>query len=265
MRTRTAYVLACLTVLACAAVISGGRPLMIVGGLPLALLLPGTALSALLFRQPRRLIPIERIMLIPLLSLATLVLGGMLAWVAGAPLHRVTWLVLTAGVTLAALAAVMVRELRTPRVPAPRSEDDATPDGPSEPEPMDRRRRLLHQVVPAALAVLLLAGATWLSLASSIRSHHVAVTTLSVVPPGAADSSGERSVLVSATGLAAGDAYRLVVTTAKGTGGTSVTVSADHSGLWTSTLRLPGDDRLTLGLYRTGETAALRTVIIAIG
>jgi hypothetical protein len=90
------------------------------------------------------------------------------------------------------------------------------------------------------------------------------VTTLWVVPPGTADSSGKRSVQVNATGLTGGSgAYKLVVTTAKGTGDTSVAVTADGDGLWTSTLRLPGDDRLTLGLYRTGATTALRTVIIA--
>jgi hypothetical protein len=114
------------------------------------------------------------------------------------------------------------------------------------------------------LTALMLAGASWLSLASSIRSHHVTVTTLSVVPPGKSDLTGQRNVRISATGLTAGTAaYRLVVTTATGTGGTDVAVTADRKGLWTSTLRLPGYDRLTLDLYRTGAAAALRTVIIA--
>jgi hypothetical protein len=287
MRTRTAYVLAALTVLAGAAVLSGVRPLTVLGGLPLALVLPGAALSALLFRQPTRLVALERIMLIPLLSLATVVLGGLLVWAARAPLHRATWLALSAGVTLAGLAAVVVRGRHDPAVPAERSGSGpaavrgrvrlpttADPmlilpvfldrEGLFEPEPMDRRRRLLRQILPGALSVLLLAGAAWLSLATSVSSHHVTVTTLSVVPPAAADSSGERTVQVDATGLTGGtDAYQLVVTTAKGTGGTTMAVTADENGVWTSTLRLPADDRLTLGLYRAGATAALRTVIIA--
>lgn len=331
MKPRTAYLLAGLTVLAGAAVLSGLRPLMILGGLPLGLLLPGAALSTLLFGRRERLAPIERIMLIPVLSLGTLVLGGLLVFLAGAPLHRVTWLALSAGVTLAGLTAVVLREHKTPAgraassssaaasvrepvrppttddttpildppttddttpIPDPPTTGDTTPileppttndttlildppttggttpildrDGRFDPEAMDLRRRLLRQVLPAGLAVLMLAGAVTLSLVSSIRTHHVTVTTLSVVPPGAADSSGKRNVQVNATGLIGGSgAYKLVVTTAKGTGGTSVAVTADGDGLWTSTLRLPSDDRLTLGLYRTGATTALRTVIIA--
>jgi hypothetical protein len=240
------------------------------------------ALTALLFRRPERLVAIERVMLVPVLSLGTLVLGGLLAWAARAPLHRVTWLALSAGVTLAGLAAVRLRDRRTPaersasgpsgvrvRTRLPTSGDSALilpvfldREGLFEPEPMNRRRRLLRQVVPAVLAVLMLAGAGWLSLASSIRTHHVTVTTLSVVPPGAVDSSGDRSVQVNATGLTSGTgAYTLLVTS--GTTSERTTVTADEHGLWNSTLQLPGDERLTLALYRAGETTALRTVIVA--
>jgi hypothetical protein len=249
VRPRTAYLLAGLTVLAGDAALSGFRPLAIAGGLPLALILPGLALSTLLFRDRARLVAAERIMLVPALSLGTLVLGGLLAWALGAPLHRATWLVVTGGVTLAALAAVVVRELRTPSGPDPVR-------GP-------RRPRLLGSVVPAVLAVLLLAGAVTLSLVSSIRSQDVRVTTLSVVPPGAGDAAGDRDVQVSASGLAGGGRYTLRVTVANGTATTPTTVTADARGAWSATLRLPADQRLTLALYRAGEAAALRTVILA--
>jgi hypothetical protein len=282
VRRRTAYLLAGATLVAGAFALSGIRVLTVAGGLPLALVLPGLALSALLFRRPGRLVTIERIMLVPSLSLGTLILGGLLAWVVRAPLHRVTWLALSAGVTLAALAAVV---LKTPAVPAERSGSGPpgvrggrsrlpTPAEPTlilpvfldreglfEPEPMNRRRRLLKQVVPAALAVAVLAGAAWLSLATSIDSHRVTVTTLSVVPPGAVDSSGDRSIQVNATGLSSGSTYALQVTSTSEN--TRTTVTADDDGRWTSTLRRPGDERLTLALYRAGETIPVRTVIIA--
>lgn len=281
MRRRTAYLLAGATLVAGALVLSGIRGLMVVGGLPLALVLPGLALSALMFRRPGRLILIERIMLVPSLSLGTLILGGLLAWAVRAPLHRVTWLALSAGVTLAALAATV---LKTPAVPAERSGSGASGvrpgrsrlptsadstlilpvfldrEGLFEPEPMNRKRRLLKQVLPATLAVLILAGAAWLSLATSLSSHRLTVTTLSVVPPPAPDSTGNRSIQVNATGLNSGT-YTLQVTSTAGTTRTSVT--PDRAGLWTSTLSLPGDERLTLALYRAGETTALRTVIVA--
>jgi hypothetical protein len=289
VKRRTAYLVAGATLVAAAAVLSGIRVLMVAGGLPLGLVLPGLALSALLFRRPDRLVTIERIMLVPALSLGTLILGGLFAWAVRAPLHRVTWLALSAGVTLAALAAVV---LRTPAVPASaaagvrgsRSRPHTTADsalvqpvhldgeglfepghldreGRFEPEPTTRRRRLLKHVLPACLAVAMLAGATWLSLATSISSHEVTVTTLSVVPPGAVDSSGDRSIQVNATGLSPRSAYALQVTSTSEN--TRTTVTADENGLWTSTLRLPGDERLTLALYRAGSTTALRTVIVA--
>jgi hypothetical protein len=265
---RTTYLLAGATLVAGACVLSGLRILMVVGGLPLGLVLPGLALSALLFHRPGRRVMIERVMLVPALSLGTLILGGLLAWAVRAPLHRVTWVALAGGVTLAAL-------FTTPAVPAERSGSGPSGvrararlilpvfldrEGLFEPEPMDRRRRLLRHVLPAVLAVLLLAGAGWLSLATSIRTHKTTVTTLSVVPPGAADASGGRSIRVNATGLSS-SAYTLKVTSTSSN--TSTAVAADENGRWTSTLRLPADERLTLALYQAGDSIPMRTVIIA--
>jgi hypothetical protein len=244
---RTAYLLAGATLVAAACVLSGIRVLMVAGGLPLGLVLPGLALSALLFRRPGRLVTIERVMLVPALSLGVLILGGLLAWAARAPLHRVTWLALSAVVTLAALTGVSrttpaapaerpgsgppgVRGRSRPPTPAGSALALAVPvdrEGRFEPEPMDRRRRLLKQVLPGAVAVLLLTGAGWLSLTTSIRSHQVTVTTLSVVPPGPADSSGDRTIKVNATGLSPG-AYTLQVTSASTITRTAVT--ADENG-----------------------------------
>jgi hypothetical protein len=275
---RTTYVLAGATLVAGAFVLTGFRPLMVAGGLPLALVLPGLALTAALFPRPDRLVAVERVLLVPALSLGTLVLGGLFAWAVRAPLHRPTWVALSVAVTLAAL-------LRTAWVPAERSGSGLagvrggrsrlpTPadstlvlpvfldrEGLFEPEPTSRRRRVLGQALPAALAVLMLAGAAWLSLATSIRTHQVTVTTLSVVPPGPADASGTRTVKVNATGLSTSAAYTLQVTSP--TANTTTAVAADENGLWTSTLQLPGDERLTLALYRAGEATPMRTVIIA--
>jgi hypothetical protein len=86
------------------------------------------------------------------------------------------------------------------------------------------------------------------------------VTTLSVVPPTAPDSAGNRNIQVNATGLSPGT-YPLEVTSTAGT--TRTPVTADTHGLWTSTLTRPGNERLTLALFRAGETTALRTVIVA--
>jgi hypothetical protein len=127
---------------------------------------------------------------------------------------------------------------------------------------VDRRSRLVRLVLPVTLAVLMLAGAAALSLVTSIRSHQVTVTTLSVVPPGPPDASGDREIQINATGLSPGaDTYTLQVTST--TLDTRTGVTAGDDGRWSSTLRLPGDERLTLALYRTGEPLPMRTVIVA--
>jgi hypothetical protein len=284
VRTRTAYVLAGLTVLALAAVLSGVRPLTVAGGLPLALMLPGAALTAVLFRDPGRLAGVERVVLVPALGLGTLIAGGLLLWVVRVPLHRPAWALLCAGVTLAGLAAVVVRDRRRPvagpasaapgvrgRVRLPTGADATLVlpvfldrEGLFEPAPPDRRARLVRRVLPAVLAALALAGAVTVSLVTSIAAHDDRVTTLSVVPPGAADAGGRREVRVSATGLVAGaEAYTLVVTTPAGTQDTRTAVTPDEDGRWDRLLNLPAGQRLTVGLYRAGETTALRTVILA--
>jgi hypothetical protein len=271
---RTAYLLAAATVVAGALVLSGVTALMVIGGLPLGLLLPGLALTALLFGRPGHLLAIERIMLVPALSLGTLILGGLLAWLVRAPLHRLTWLAVSGTVTLAGL---LLCAAKAPAAPA------AGPSGVRggrshlpvfqdrfEPERLTTRGRLLKQALPAVLAVAMLAGAAWLSVGTSLQTHRVTVTTLSVVPPGAADSTGTRAVQVNATGLATGTAYTLQVTSPSASSAssasftnTSTALTADENGLWTSTLHLPGDERLTLALYRAGDSVPMRTVIIA--
>ncbi|RZU48393.1 uncharacterized protein DUF1616 [Krasilnikovia cinnamomea] len=102
MKPKLAILLAVVTVAAAAAVLFGSQPLMIAGGVLLALLLPGAALTGALLRG-RDLSGVERTVLTSALSLGVLILGGLVIHVLGFSLGRTSWTVATAGVTLVAL------------------------------------------------------------------------------------------------------------------------------------------------------------------
>jgi hypothetical protein len=273
-----AAVLAALTVAAGAGVLTGPAALRVAGGLLIAFVLPGLALTTALFRDRIALTAVERIMLIPALSLATLVLGGLAAWGLGQPLRRETWLAVGGVVTLVALATTVIwpvalPERRTGRVKLP-TPGDATLILPvfrdRETVAVSRWRRLLparpqHTVLPLMLAVALLGGAGWFSVWTSASTHDVTVTALSAEPPSPANTLGERSVAVTATGLAAGNgAYDLVVTS-RAAETSRQELTADPRGRWSGVVTVPAGERTTIALYRLGDTTPFRTIIVAAG
>lgn len=303
------------TVSCAAAVLAGPAPLAVAGGLLLAFVLPGLALSAIIFRN-RTLSPVERTVLAPALSLAVLVTGGLLLYVAGFALNRTSWTLAVAGATLLALALKAVPDRvwqgeesefeyeyveagelpdrertpssvgaetvriqlggdmptetiaavrdRPPAAPAPRVPPG--PFAPWSPEQRVRRGQLARQLLPMVLVLAVLAGAGYLSFLSSDESYDVTVTTLSAEPPGPIGVSGDRVVEVTAAGLVAGDGpYTVAVTDPAGARLVERAVAVDADGTWTAALTLPSARRLTVGLFRAGDTTAYRTLVIAAG
>jgi hypothetical protein len=108
-RLTTPMLVGVVTVVSTAAVLIGPAPLPVAGGLLLGFVLPGLALTDLLFRH-RTLSAVERTVLTPALSLAVLVLSGLLLYVSGVHLDRTSWTLAAAGVTMLALVAEAVRE-----------------------------------------------------------------------------------------------------------------------------------------------------------
>ncbi|WP_433789999.1 DUF1616 domain-containing protein [Actinoplanes sp. CA-252034] len=247
--------LAGLTVAAAVAVELGPLPVSLPGGLLLAFVLPGFALGEAIFRPGRRDIGVvERAVLAPALSLAVLVLGGLILWAAGGHLNRTSWTLVCAVTTLIAAGAAYYRTLRA---------EPAAPGGERAAGPAKSvQERLIRDVLPLALAVLLVAGAGVWSYADSVHTHDVPVSTLSAQPPGPVDADGNRAVRVAATGLAAGE-WTMVLSDPAGVEVGRQEVTPDGDGDWSGQISVPGDQRVTVGLFRGGEAAAFRTLIIA--
>jgi hypothetical protein len=291
-------VAAVVTVAAGVAVLLGPEPAAIVGGLLLAFVLPGLALLDVFFRR-RDLTTVESIVLTPALSMGVLIFAGLVMYVTRAHIDRLSWTVATAVVTLVALVAPWVGSLYAPEPePEPAPAPGPTVPGPARADVGGRRlriphgvgqdatvvisiaeveaavdvaaqersgrRRLVRQLLPLALVVLLLGGAAWLSLDSSRTTHDTTVTALWAAPPGPVDAAGNRTVAVSAKGLLAADGpYKVRVLTAAGKVALTRAVPVTADGTWTEALRLPGTQRMTVNLYRARDTTAYRTLYLS--
>jgi len=288
-------VVAALTVAAGAAVLLGPRPLAIAGGLLLAFVLPGMALIGAIFRR-RDLTTVERIVLTPALGMGVMVLAGLAIYAVGLRIDRVSWTVATVGTTLVALAASWLVARRTPE-PAPAAAGGPAAGHPARPAAGERaarphglgqdatvvisiaevedaldvaaqekagRRRLVRQLLPLALVALVLGGAGWLSFTTSRTTHDTTVTALWAAPPGPVDTAGNRKVEVSAKGLLADDGpYTVRVLRASGKVTLTRTVPVTGDGTWTEALSMPGTQRMTVNLYRAGDTTAYRTLYLS--
>lgn len=252
-----AGVLAGLTVVSAAAVEFGPPPLAVPAGLLLAFVLPGLALSDAVMRPGRRDVGVvERTVLVPSLSLAVLVLGGLALWGVGGHLNRTSWMLLCSVTAMLAIGVAFYRaQHHTP-------EED-------QPEPEGRQRfaltqeRLVKDVLPLTLAVLLLGVAGVWSFADSVNTYDVQVTSLSAGQPGPVDAEGNRIVQVTADGLTAAGPYRMVLTGTTGQELSKHDITPDTDGDWTGRITVPGDQRVTVNLFRGAETGAFRTLIIA--
>ena len=327
MKASSARYLALLTLAAGAAVLFGPQPLAVAGGLLLALVLPGLAVTETVLRG-RKLARVERVVLAPALSLAVLVLSGLIIYVTGFVLNKVAWTSATVGVTLVGLfgatvpqawAAIAARfgayliaeddddgtptqaaapaapakvpvvtgaapEQQTAQVaaqgpndtlilPAVLLEEQAKAkvakqaENPAKPVPVPPRppRRLVWQAAPLLLVVAILGGAGWMSYHSSKTSYDsTVVTALSAAPSGPVNSAGTRAVAVTATGLvAANGPYTLVATGTSDTTTLRRTITVPANGTWTQSLTLPGSQRITISLYRSGDSSAYRTLFIS--
>jgi hypothetical protein len=286
-------VLAALAIAAGAAVLFAPRPAAVAGGLLLGFVLPGMALLGVLFRR-RTLTAVERTVLTPALSMGVLIVAGLGIHLVGLRIDRPAWTVATVGVTLAGVVAARLLRRRTPVAAVPAAaqmpaEENAVrlpaygmaeahtivmsivpvvaPEEDEQraaAEEKARRRRLLRQFVPLVLVAAVLGGAGWLSFTTSRATHDTVVTALSATPSGPVGADGNRTVRVTASGLLAADGpYSVSITGAAGSTTVRRTVAVTGDGTWSEALRMPGAQRMTVNLYRAGDTTAYRTLFIS--
>jgi hypothetical protein len=181
---------ALVAVLACGAAASGAPPAaMIVLGIML-LAAPGYLLGQLLVGS--RIAGLERVVVMTGLALAVPVLGGLLLYAVGVPLHRPGWLGLLAGVTLGADAALFARRraaaagrahrpvTRVQTVPSGLAAPGEPQAGPGGPRPAWRVSR--GHVAVFAVAVLVAAGAVGVAAAGAARQPQPGFTQLWLSP-----------------------------------------------------------------------------------
>jgi hypothetical protein len=281
-----------LAVLSAGAVLVGPRPAAMVGGLLLGLVLPGAALTRALFPS-RGLSTTELLVLVPAMSLATLVLGGLGLDGAGIRLTRQSWCVLTATVTIVAAIAGRLRHRRRRAAAAP-SEVEPSEVEPSEVEPSEveppgqaetdktdqhaeatpgrawvSRRRVALHFAPLVLAAGVLAGAGWLSLYGTEHQPTEPFTTLEMVPAFASEAPGPtRTVSVGLHCHERIDSdYVLAIHGDPAVEGgaplsTELRVRLRPGESWARHVQVPSIGRVTVDLYKDGGSTPYRTVFL---
>jgi hypothetical protein len=180
-------VAASVAVAACAVAVTGA-PAALTAVLGIALLAaPGYLLGELLTGPAAA--AADRILAAAGLALSVPVLGGLVLYFAGVPLHRPAWLALLAGVTLAAGSALFLRRRRGRARPAAKNRGPALrprPGWPLHPGP----------AVTLAAALLIAGGGLALARLGAARQHYPGFTQLWLVqrdPQAATASLGVRN------------------------------------------------------------------------
>jgi hypothetical protein len=241
-------------------------PARIVAGLLLVFVLPGVAATAALFpgEGPSRL---ERLVLIPALSLAVPVLGGVLLDVIGLHLTAGTWGGLGA---IATLLLAGVGYLRRRRGSGPPAQTPAATVAGSPARAAGRGNGPVFggtawRLAPLAVAVALLGGAAWLGLHSATTQTREAFTALSMVPdddPNPGDQVRPVTLAVDCH-EAAPTRYTLTVQEDAGDGH-QYQVSLQPGEIWKQDLDVPITGRVTADLFKgDATTTPYRSVFVS--
>lgn len=246
--------------------------LRVVAGVPLVLVLPGYALSAVAL--PDRVRPayisaaVWHGMWIAGLSLATAVLGGLLLNLTPTGLTRTGWTVTLAGTTLVALAAAAI--MRTRRLPAAAPagpEAAARPDaaaGTRRPHrapgwSLPRRLPLQAPAAVYSIAAVALAGAAiWLGAFSAAGQHPAGFAQLWLVPAG--NGTGRATVGVRNEYSRAEEFHLVLRRGARTVAAWDLELAAGNT--WTAGVAAPASQRLSAQLATPGERTSPQVVTL---
>jgi uncharacterized membrane protein len=164
-------VTAAAAVLACVA-IAVGAPVAITAVLGLALFVaPGYLLNEVLFDTRRT--GLERVVVVTALMFCVPILGGVMLYVSGIPLHRTAWLGLLAGTTLVGDAVLLgCRLLRRRRRRGPKPSPDQAA------QPVRQHRLPTGQIVAFAIAIVIAITAVGVARIGAERQRYPGFTQL---------------------------------------------------------------------------------------
>jgi hypothetical protein len=194
---------------------------------------------------------LDRVLAATGLALSVPVLGGLVLYSAGVPLHKPAWLALLAGVTLAADLALFLRHRRgRPRSPAgaprARAEDRAPALRPWSGWPVHR-----GPAIALAAALLIAGGGLALARLGAARQHYPGFTQLWLVhrnPQAATASLG--------VGNHEGGTIRyLVVLLRDGRRVSQWTFSLRNGQDWHQSPRVPAEAALRVNLFRLPDVS----------
>ena len=217
-----------------AAAVVAGAPTAVTAVLALPLLAaPGYVWTEVLFGG--RLAGMPRVLAVTCLSLMVPVLGGLVLYAAGLPLHRTAWVCLLAGVTVLGGAVILARQRSTPPAPA----------GPARGRPRLRRLLNWHTAAFAAAAVIA-AGGVGLAAAGAAIQPYPGFTQLWLVP---AHGTAGRDALGVSNHEGTTERYRLLVLR-HGRRTAAWTISLGDGRTWRTLIHATGREAITADLYR---------------
>lgn len=259
--------------------LAGPSVIAIAFGLIFALVLPGYAITRLL-GHARDLSRVEELFCIPALSMASIVIGGLVIDVAGFTLTRSTWAVFLAGVTEAALVVDLVlpwrtRAAATDSVPSNGTSPTGGPAtiGPATVDPatvrtgvVSRRRlsgRARALIVGGVLATTAVVAVMTIVVGEkdAVATQPPAATAIGMVPAFATEAPGStRTVsLYVWNGEGAQTTFTIRLT---GTGKFTDTIRATvyDNSQWSGRAKVPSTGKVTAELFRPGDKTPYRTV-----
>jgi hypothetical protein len=222
--------------------------LAVVGGIALVFALPGLAATSALFVR-RALSPTERAVLIPALSLAAVVFGGLAMAAVGVPLTRTAWGGCGAATTVALSAVAYWRRRWVPRRATP------TPSG-------DVSHGLRNLVLLMAGAAILALG-SWLGMRGAEYGPPEKFTALSALPITDPDPADELRPVVLAVECRENGAtsYRLRVTDDSRV--QTFAIALEPGQIWKQEVEVPLTGRMTADLFLGDDEVVYRTVFVA--
>lgn len=246
----------------------GPSVIAIAFGLIFALVLPGYAITRLL-GHARDLSRVEELFCIPVLSMASIIIGGVVIDVAGFTLTRSTWAVFLAGVTEAALVLDLILPWRTHAAAADSGPSNGTsPDAgatvrtavPSGRRFSGRARALIVGGVLAMTAVVAVMTMV-VGERDAVATQPPAATAIGMVPAFATEAPGStRTVsLYVWNGEGAQTTFTIRLT---GTGKFTNTIRATvyDNSQWSGRAKVPSTGKVTAELFRPGDKTPYRTV-----